>query len=87
MPVASVYVIVVTHARVPHGIYWLSSDLGPRAAGLEGKGTTEPIYPMCAQVSCVTTAFLVHSFPCTHHSFYRTTSFNYLWWLWNAPDA
>ena len=41
------YVIVVTHARVPHGIYWLSSDLGARAAGLEGKGTTEPIYP-CA---------------------------------------
>ena len=33
-------VIVVTHARVPHGIYWLSSDLGPRAAGLEGKCTT-----------------------------------------------
>ncbi len=24
-------VIVVTHARVPHGIYWLSSDLGPEA--------------------------------------------------------
>ena len=31
------YVIVVTHARVPHEIYWLSSDVGPRAAGLEGK--------------------------------------------------
>ena len=54
------YVIVVTHARVPHGIYWLSSDLGPRAAGLEGKCTTEPIYPMCARVSCVTTD-LLHS--------------------------
>ncbi len=54
------YVIVVTHARVPHGIYWLSSDLGPRAAGLKGKGTTEPIYPMCARVSCVTTD-LLHS--------------------------
>ncbi len=40
--------------------YWLSSDLGPRAAGLEGKGTTEPIYPMCARVSCVTTD-LLHS--------------------------
>ncbi len=25
------YVIVVTHARVPHGIYWLSSDVGPGA--------------------------------------------------------
>ena len=36
-------VIVVTQAQVPHGIYWLSSDLGPRAAGLEGKSTTEPI--------------------------------------------
>ncbi len=34
---------------VPHRIYWLSSDLGPRAAGLEGKGTTEPInYIQCA---------------------------------------
>ena len=42
---------------VPHEIYWLSSDL---AAGLEGKGTTEPIYPMCARVSCVTTD-LLHS--------------------------
>ena len=50
----------MTHARVPHGIYWLSSDLGPRAAGLKIKGTTEPIYPMCARVSCVTTD-LLHS--------------------------
>ena len=52
--------------------YWLSSDLGPRATGLEGKGTTEPIYPMCAQVSCVTTDLLhslLHSFWCTHHFF------------------
>ena len=62
------HVIVVTHARVPHGIYWLSSDLGSRAAGLEGKGTTEPIYPMCARVSCVTTdslciPFRVHITP------------------------
>ena len=39
------------------GIYWLSSDLG--AAGLEDKGTTEPIYPMCARVSCVTTDLFV----------------------------
>ena len=30
------YVIVVTQARVTHGIYWLSSDVGP-SAGLEGK--------------------------------------------------
>ena len=43
----------MTRARVPHGIYWLSGDLGPRAAGLEGKG-------MCARVSCVTTD-LLHS--------------------------
>ena len=41
--------------------YLLSSDLGSRAAGLEGKCTTEPIYPMlCARVSCVTTD-LFHS--------------------------
>ncbi len=26
-------VIVVTYGRVPYGIYWLSSDLGPRAEG------------------------------------------------------
>ena len=25
--IRKLYVIVVTHARVPHGIYWLSSDL------------------------------------------------------------
>ena len=65
--VRRVYVIVVTHARVPHGIYWLSSDLGPRAAGLEGKGTTEPIYPMCARVSCVTT-----DLPCAFLSVYTS---------------
>ena len=47
--------LVVTHARVPHGLYWLSSDLGRRAAG-----TTEPIYSMCTGVSCVTTD-LLHS--------------------------
>ncbi len=28
--IALSYVIVVTHARVPHGIYWLSSDVGLR---------------------------------------------------------
>ena len=31
------YMTVVTHARVPHGICWLSSDVGPRA-----NGTTKP---------------------------------------------
>ena len=32
MNINTYYVIVVTHARVPHGIYWLSSDLGPKAS-------------------------------------------------------
>ncbi len=60
---------------VPHGIYWLSSDLGrgPQAS-------REKALPS-QYIQCATSEL------CTHHSFYRTTSFNYLWWLWNAPDA
>ncbi len=53
----------------------------PRATGLEGKGTTEPQYIPVHTVSCVTTDLLhslLHSFPCTHHSFYRTTSLQLL---------
>ena len=57
------YVIVVTHARVPHGIYWLSSDVGPQAS--RANGTTEPIYPihMSARVLCVTTDLLHPVYP------------------------
>ena len=39
------YVIVVTHARVPHGIYWLSSDLGPRAQASKAKALLSQYIP------------------------------------------
>ncbi len=35
--------------------YWLSSDLGLRAAGLEGKGTILSQYIPCGTRACVTT--------------------------------
>ncbi len=59
------HVIVVTQARVPHGIYWLSSDVGPRAAGLEDKRHTSAILPVSRywhSLNCAICQILAHCF-------------------------
>ncbi len=52
-----------------------------QARGPQASRAKALLSPMCARVSCVTTDLLhslLHSFPCTHHSFYRTTSLQLL---------